>query len=75
MRAGNDAAEVERTSALREAALTGMCKEAGKERPWRRATTTDPLERIAGTLRRLDAHDDRRSAGDRVGRQAPARHA
>lgn len=57
--AGDDPQEVARTRQLREAALTGMCREAGLERPWR-AMAGDPLERIAQTLRRLD--ESRRAA-------------
>ena len=56
LRAGDDEAEVKRTSALRDAALTGVFSEADQERPWR-PMTTDPLERIAQTLRTLDAQD------------------
>ena len=65
LRAGDDATEVERTRVLRDAALTGLFKEVDKERPWR-AAATDPLERIARTLRRLDARADRPPAVDQA---------
>ena len=63
LRAGDDSAEVERTQSLRDAALIGLLREADKERPWR-ATASDPLERIARTLRRLDERSAGRAAVD-----------
>jgi DNA-binding CsgD family transcriptional regulator len=65
LRAGDDAAEIERTRVLRDAAVTGMFKEVDKERPWR-AMANDPLERIARTLRRLDARADGLPTVDRA---------
>jgi DNA-binding CsgD family transcriptional regulator len=53
LRAGDDPREHERTDQLRDAALTGMYKEADRERPWRQLTR-DPIDRIAGTLAALD---------------------
>jgi hypothetical protein len=52
LRASGDPEEVERTQRLREAALTGLYKEVGKERPWRRAAG-DPMDRLAFDLQRL----------------------
>jgi DNA-binding CsgD family transcriptional regulator len=52
LRSSGDAREVERTGRLRDAALTGLYREVGKERPWRRASN-DPLDRLAFDLRRL----------------------
>ena len=65
LRAGDDTAEVERTQTLRDAALSGLLREADKERPWR-ATASDPLERIARTLRRLDERSAGRAAVDQL---------
>jgi DNA-binding CsgD family transcriptional regulator len=53
LRAGDDVEEVERTQRLREAALEGMFRGVGKERPWRQLTS-DPISRIARDLQRLD---------------------
>jgi DNA-directed RNA polymerase specialized sigma24 family protein len=53
LQAGDDPEELARTRQLREAALTGMCREAGVETPWRGASG-DPIERIAQALQRLD---------------------
>jgi DNA-binding CsgD family transcriptional regulator len=61
LQAGDDLEEVERTRRLREAALEGMYKEAGDagrfpvadERPWRELTS-DPIDRIARDLQRLN---------------------
>jgi hypothetical protein len=50
--AGGDSDEVERTQRLREAALTGLYREVGQERPWRRASS-DPVDRLAFDLQRL----------------------
>jgi DNA-binding CsgD family transcriptional regulator len=65
LRAGDDANEVARTGVLRDAALTGMYREADKERPWRQAGA-DPLERLAHTLRRLSAREERAEATGQV---------
>jgi DNA-binding CsgD family transcriptional regulator len=54
LKAGDDLEEVERTRQLRQAALEGIYKGPFEERPWRELTTTDPLDRIARDLRRLD---------------------
>jgi hypothetical protein len=56
LQARDDPAELARTRQLRESALTGICREAGIERPWR-AVTGDPIERIAQTLQRLDTRE------------------
>jgi DNA-binding CsgD family transcriptional regulator len=56
LRAGDDPAEVRRTETLREAALLGVCREAGTAQPWRQPAA-HPLERIAQTLGRLRASD------------------
>jgi DNA-binding CsgD family transcriptional regulator len=50
LRAGDDQAEQERTCRLRDAALTGMYKDAGKDRPPWRAVPNEPIDRIIRTL-------------------------
>lgn len=52
LRASDEPGEVERTQRLREATLTGMYREVGRNRPWRQAAS-DPIERLARDLRRL----------------------
>jgi DNA-binding CsgD family transcriptional regulator len=52
LRASGEPEEVERTQRLREAALTGLYREVGQDRPWRRAAG-DPMARLAFDLRRL----------------------
>jgi DNA-binding CsgD family transcriptional regulator len=65
LRAGGDADEIERTRVVRDAALTGMFRDAGtKPRP--RTATTEPLERLAQTLRKLSDDEDRRVSGQAV---------
>jgi DNA-binding CsgD family transcriptional regulator len=57
LRAGDDSAEVQRTLSLRQAALTGVYREVGKEQPWRQAAA-DPIERIANAIARFGAWDE-----------------
>ena len=57
LRAGAAPSDLDRTQRLRDGALTGMYREAGKERPWRQVTC-DPIDRIARTLQRLDARTE-----------------
>jgi hypothetical protein len=57
LRAGDDPLEVHRTLTLRQAALTGVYREAGREQPWRQAST-GPLERIANAIARFGAWDE-----------------
>lgn len=64
LRARSDATEVKRTELLRDAAMTGMFREADQQRPPRRAMKADPLERIASTLRRYDARVAARQDAD-----------
>jgi DNA-binding CsgD family transcriptional regulator len=59
LRAGTDPNELERTQRLRDAALAGMYKEAGKAQPWR-ALRSDPIAAIARDLRRFQ--DDAEAA-------------
>jgi DNA-binding CsgD family transcriptional regulator len=54
LRAGTDPKELERTQRLREAALGGMYREAGKARPWR-AFSSDPIDAIVRDLQRFQA--------------------
>jgi hypothetical protein len=61
LRAGTDPKELERTQRLREAALAGLYKEAGKARPWR-ALTSDPIEGIVRDLQRFSVKRKRREA-------------
>lgn len=56
LRASDDPEEVQRTQQLREAALTGLYREAGQDLPWRRASS-DPLDRLARHLQRLAPPD------------------
>jgi DNA-directed RNA polymerase specialized sigma24 family protein len=56
LQAGDDPEEIARARQLREAALTGMCREASIERPWR-GISRDPIERVAQALRRLDKRE------------------
>jgi DNA-binding CsgD family transcriptional regulator len=71
LRAGDDPDEVARTQLLREAALTGVYREAGihrkrdTEQPWRQVTA-HPLERLAQTLQRLGTREERREEGGQV---------
>jgi hypothetical protein len=63
LRAGTDAAELRRTQRLREAALTGMFKDARKQQPWR-AATRDPIEAIADAMLRLGTGPEQAPTGD-----------
>ena len=65
LRAGANRTELERTRVLRDATLTGVFREVDKQRPWR-VVTSDPLARIAATLRRLDARQPARHPRDRA---------
>jgi DNA-binding CsgD family transcriptional regulator len=56
LQSGDDLEEVERTRRLREAALEGMYRGAGEERPWRELTS-DPIDRIARDLQRLSLRE------------------
>jgi hypothetical protein len=56
LQAGDDLREVERTRRLREAALEGMYRGTGEERPWRELTS-DPIDRIARDLQRLSLRE------------------
>jgi hypothetical protein len=67
LRAGADPKELERTQRLREAALAGLYKEAGKARPWR-ASTRDPIEGIVRDLQRFNLEWKRREAVTRKAR-------
>ncbi len=61
LRAGEDPDEQQRTRQLREAALTGMYREAGKNAPWRQERR-DPIERLAQDMQRLNPPPDAPSA-------------
>ena len=50
LRAGDDQAEQERTRQLRNAALTGVYRDAAKDRPPWRAMSNEPIDRIIRTL-------------------------
>jgi DNA-binding CsgD family transcriptional regulator len=71
LRAGDDPDEVARTRLLREAALTGVYREAGihrkrdTEQPWRQVAA-HPLERLAQTLQRLGTREERREERGQV---------
>ncbi len=54
LRAGDDPAELARTSVLRDAALTGMYNETARRRPPRRTTGPNAIERIYDAMCRLD---------------------